>query len=148
MDITGQQLEATGRVIAVLPIRTGTSAAGTEWASQDYVIEYSEPSAQYPRRLNFNIFGSDKIQQSSQLLQVGNTVKVSFDIDAREYQGRWFTSIRAWKVEPAGAAVPTAAAATTYAAPAQPMAPGAAPQPMQQQAAPAAQQDESSDLPF
>ncbi|MBQ4036370.1 MAG: DUF3127 domain-containing protein [Paludibacteraceae bacterium] len=143
MDITGQQLEATGRVIAVLPIRTGTSAAGTEWASQDYVIEYSEPSAQYPRRLNFNIFGSDKIQQSSQLLQVGNTVKVSFDIDAREYQGRWFTSIRAWKVEAAGAAVPNAAAAAA----AQPMQPGSAPQPIQT-AAPAQQTDDSSDLPF
>lgn len=145
MDITGQQLEATGRVIAVLPLRNGTSAAGTAWASQDYVIEYSEPTAQYPRRLNFNIFGSDKIQQYSALLQLGNTVKVSFDIDAREYQGRWFTSIRAWKVEAAGAAVPNAAAV------AQPMAPGAAPQPMQaaapaQPAQPAA--DETSDLPF
>ena len=143
MDITGQQLEATGRVIAVLPLRNGTSAAGTAWASQDYVIEYSEPSAQYPRRLNFNIFGADKIQQYTPLLQQGNTVKVSFDIDAREYQGRWFTSIRAWKVEQAGAAVPNTAA--------QPMQPGVAPQPMQQPAAPAAPAapaDETSDLPF
>ncbi|MCQ2207529.1 MAG: DUF3127 domain-containing protein [Paludibacteraceae bacterium] len=145
MDINGQQLEATGRVIAVLPLRNGTSAAGTAWASQDYVIEYSEPTAQYPRRLNFNIFGSDKIQQYSALLQVGNTVKISFDIDAREYQGRWFTSIRAWKVEAAGAAVPNAAAAAT----AQPMAPGVAPQPIQQASAPAQPaSDETSDLPF
>lgn len=137
MDITGQQLEATGRVIAVLPLRNGTSAAGTAWASQDYVIEYSEPSAQYPRRLNFNIFGTEKISQYSNLLQLGNTVKVSFDINAREYQGRWFTSISAWKVEQAGAAVPQ-----------QPMAPGVAPQPIQAAAAPQQPTDESSDLPF
>lgn len=142
MEINGQQLECTGRVIAVLEMRKGTSAAGSPWASQDYVIEYSEPSAQYPRRLNFNIFGEDKISQWSSILTVGNTVKVAFDIDAREWQGRWFSSIRAYRVEQAGAAVP------------QPMAPGAAPQPMQaaapaQPAAPVQPaSDSTSDLPF
>lgn len=142
MEITGQQLEAVGRVIAVTEMRSGTSqSTGNAWASQDYVIEYSEPSAQYPRRLHFNIFGADKIQQFSSLLQVGNTVKVSFDIDAREYQGRWFDQIRAWKVEQAGQAVPQAAAA--------PMQPGVAPQPVQAAPAqPAAPADETSDLPF
>ena len=56
---------------------------------------------QYPRRMCFDVFGDDKIKQFN--IQVGEELNVSFDIDAREWQGRWFNSIRAWKVERVGA---------------------------------------------
>ena len=61
---------------------------------QEYVIETHD---QYPRRMCFDVFGADKIQQFN--IQVGEELNVSFDIDAREWQGRWFNSIRAWKVD-------------------------------------------------
>lgn len=87
-------MEIEGKIIVVLPAREGISSRGTQWKSQDYVIETHE---QYPRKCCFNVFGSDKIDLFN--IQSGEELRVSFDIDAHEYQGRWFNSIRAWKVE-------------------------------------------------
>ena len=88
-------LEITGRIIAVLDKRTGVSnATGSTWSVQQYVIETHE---QYPKKMCFDVFGEDRIKQFS--IQIGEEVTVSFDLDAREYQGRWYNSIRAWKVE-------------------------------------------------
>lgn len=81
-------------MIAVLEPKGGTSRNGNEWKVQEYVIETHD---QYPRRMCFDVFGDDKIKQFN--IQVGEELNVSFDIDAREWQGRWFNSIRAWKVE-------------------------------------------------
>lgn len=91
-------MELAGRVIAVLEPKGGTSRNGNEWKVQEYVIETHD---QYPRRMCFDVFGDDKIKQFN--IQVGEELNVSFDIDAREWQGRWFNSIRAWKVERVGA---------------------------------------------
>lgn len=81
-----------GKIIAVLPTRSGTSARGTQWSSQTAVIETHE---QYPKRVAFDVLG-DKITEFN--LQVGEDVTVSFDINAREYNGRWFNSVNAWNV--------------------------------------------------
>lgn len=106
-------MEIEGRIIAVLPAREGTSSRGTQWKSQDYVIETHE---QYPRKCCFNVFGSDRIAQFN--IQPGEELRISFDIDAHEYQGRWFNSIRAWKVERYDPnAVQGMAPAATYGAP-------------------------------
>lgn len=91
---SNKQMEIEGKIIAVLPAREGVSSRGTNWKSQDYVIETHE---QYPRKCCFNVFG-DRIAQFN--IQIGQELRVSFDIDAHEYQGRWFNSLRAWKVEP------------------------------------------------
>ena len=88
-------LELTGKIIAVLDKRTGVSnATGTAWCVQQYVIETHE---QYPKKMCFDVFGEERINQFA--IQIGEEVTVSFDLDAREYQGRWYNSIRAWKVE-------------------------------------------------
>ena len=87
-------MELAGKVIAVLEPRGGVSKSGNEWKVQEYVIETHD---QYPRRMCFDVFGADKIQQFN--IQVGEELNVFFDIDAREWQGSWFNSIRAWKVE-------------------------------------------------
>ena len=87
-------MELAGKVIAVLEPRGGVSKNGNEWKVQEYVIETHD---QYPRRMCCDVFGADKIQQF--IFQVGEDLNVFFDIDAREWQGRWFNSIRAWKVE-------------------------------------------------
>lgn len=87
-------MEVTGKIIAVLPEQGGTSKSGNEWKKQEYVLETQE---QYPKKVCFQIFGADRIAQAA--IQAGEMLTVSFDIDSREYQGRWFTNINAWKVE-------------------------------------------------
>ena len=86
-------MELTGKIIAVLEKRGGTSKAGNPWEIQEYVLETME---QYPRKMMFNVFGADRIAQFN--IQMGETLTVSFDIDSREYNGRWYNDIRAWKV--------------------------------------------------
>ena len=97
-------MEFTGKIIAILPERGGVSkATGNEWKVQEYVIESHDA---YPKKMCFDVFGADKIQQFN--IQMGEELIVSFDVDARQWQDRWFNSIRAWKVERAGAAQPVA----------------------------------------
>jgi hypothetical protein len=86
-------MELQGKIIAVLPERSGISARG-EWKCQTYVIETQE---QYPKKMAFDVFGADRIVNFG--IQVGMVVDVSFDIDAHEYQGRYFNQIRAWDVK-------------------------------------------------
>ena len=76
----------------MLPTKSGTSARGTQWSSQTSVIETHE---QYPKRVAFDVLG-DKITEFN--LQVGEEVTVSFDINAREYNGKWWNSVNAWQV--------------------------------------------------
>lgn len=116
-------MELQGKVIAVLPERSGISQRG-EWRSQTYVIETQE---QYPKKMAFDIFGGDRIVSFG--IHSGEVINVSFDIDAHEYQGRYFNQIRAWNVTkvsqqataqaPAGVAQPSA----PYTPPAQPQQP-------------------------
>ena len=84
--------EITGKIIAVLPTKSGTSARGTQWSSQTAVIETHE---QYPKKVAFDVLG-DRIAEFN--LQVGEEVTVSFDINAREFNGKWFNSVNAWQV--------------------------------------------------
>lgn len=93
-------MEFTGKIIAILQPKGGVSkSTGNEWKAQEYVIENHD---QYPRKMCFEVFGADKIAQFN--IQMGEELTVSFDIDARQWQDRWFNSIRAWKVERVAAA--------------------------------------------
>ena len=85
-------MELQGKIILALPERSGVSARG-EWKSQDFVVETHEA---YPRKMVFSVFGADRLQRFN--IQVGQEVLVSFDIDAHEYNGRWFNNIRAFDV--------------------------------------------------
>lgn len=85
-------MDITGKIIAVLPTRSGTSSKGTQWSSQTAVIETHE---QYPKKVAFDALG-EKITEFN--LQVGEEVTVSFDINSREFNGKWFNSVNAWKV--------------------------------------------------
>lgn len=130
-------MELEGKIIKVLDERSGTSArTGTPWKMQSFVLEVP---GQYPRRMVFEVFGEEKLTQMN--IQEGQDLRVSFDIDAHEYQGRWYNSIRAWKVEPAtGEAAPApVAAAPGVAAPA-----AAAPT----AEAPFGAEESTDDLPF
>lgn len=142
-------MEIEGKIIAVLPPKEGVSSrTGNPWMTQDYVLETHD---QYPRRCCFNVFGSDKVQLFN--IKIGEELRVSFDIDAHEYQGRWFNSIRAWKVERIDPnAVQGGAPAAPFAqpAPAQPTF-GISPEPSAPEASPFPQQSNEGsedDLPF
>ncbi|MBQ1199949.1 MAG: DUF3127 domain-containing protein [Bacteroidaceae bacterium] len=138
-------MELIGKIIQVLPERSWTSArTGSEWRMGSYVLETT--TDRFPRKMMFEVFGSDKIQQFN--IQVGEMVRVSFDIDAREYQGRWYNSIRAWNVDrniaDPMAQMPMGAPDTTpFAAPSAAPMPTAAPQ----EAAPFTSAG-AEDLPF
>lgn len=146
-------MEISGKIIQVLPERTGVSQrSGAEWKCASYVIETFE---QYPKKMMFEVFGADRIGQLN--IQLGQSLTVSFDIDAHEYNGRWFNGIRAWKsvpYDPTAVATPAAQGpdATSMTAPAdapfppaQPTADSAAPAPV---SAPAFGGDGTDDLPF
>lgn len=86
-------MEITGRIVAVLPEAGGISKSGKAWKKREYVLETTE---QYPKKVCFQLF-NDKADQYP--MQVGQEVKVSFDIESREYNGRWYTQVSAYKVE-------------------------------------------------
>ncbi|MCR5819658.1 MAG: DUF3127 domain-containing protein [Bacteroidaceae bacterium] len=142
-----------GKITHVLPERSGVSQrSGSEWRCGSYVIETLE---QYPKKCNFEVFGTDRIQQFN--IQVGQLLSVDFDIDAHEYNGRWFNSLRAWRVspyDPSAAQTPNASGEFTPAAqPAQPAqaAASAAPAPAPQQPAAPSEDvfsESTDDLPF
>jgi hypothetical protein len=141
-------MEVVGKIIQVLPAQEGVGRNGNPWKVQPYVLETLD---QYPRKVHFEVFGEDRIKQNP--CDIDQLVTVSFDIESREFNGRWYTSIRAWKIQQgdttqAAAVQPTAA--PVAAAPAQP-APAAA----QMDAVPvnvdpfdASAGDGTSDLPF
>lgn len=139
-------MELQGRIIAALDVKTGTSARG-EWKVQEFVLETHDA---YPRKMVFSVFGADRLERFN--IQVGQEVTVAFDIDAHEYNGRWFNSIRAYDVRLANlaptpgmggapAADPFAAAPSYGSAPVQTAPQPAAPMPE----APA---ESTDDLPF
>ena len=79
------------RIIEILPIKSGRSVNG-EWRKQEYVLE---TDANYPKKICFVAWG-DKIDQFS--IKQGENVEVSVDLESREYNGRWYTDVKAWKV--------------------------------------------------
>jgi hypothetical protein len=137
-------MEFTGRIIKALEPRGGVSnRTGNPWKMQDFVIE--ETIGQFPKRMVFNVFGEDNLTRFN--IQEGQELTVSFDINAREYNGRWYNDVRVWNVMPATPAQPLA--------PQQPVAQPVAPFPPSEQPAAQAVQttfdstpDDSSDLPF
>ena len=86
-------MELTGTIIKALPIQSGTSQKGNEWRRATYVIEFT--NGQYPRHLAFDVLNS-KIEELN--VREGESLTVYFDINAREYNGKWYNSIEAWKV--------------------------------------------------
>ena len=111
-------MDFSGKVIAVLPAKEGTAkSTGNPWRVQSYVIENHD---NYPKKLCFEVYGDDKIKQFN--IQMGEELNVSFDVDARQWNDRWFNSIRAWKVDrvDASAATTPAPAAGPMDAPAVP----------------------------
>ncbi len=130
-------MEITGKVVHAMEMRSGVSQrTGNPWASRDYVLEI--PNGSYsPRHFVFTVFGEDRIKQFA--LRKDEEVTIKFDVDANEYQGKWYNKVTAYDVVRAGQ---------------QPLAQQAAAPPPQQAAAPfpPAQPEQgdgsADDLPF
>lgn len=131
-------MEISGKIIQALEPRSGVSQrSGNKWKSQEFVIETHE---QYPKHCVFRVFGEDRLRDFN--IQVGEELTVSFDLDAHEYNGRWFNDISAWRVQrgtPAAGA--PAGAPAEVPAPTAPAAPSATP-------ASSSDQGVTDDLPF
>ena len=87
-------MDVVGKIIAALPPKSGTSqSTGKPWQVNAYVLQTNE---QTPKNIAFDVFGAERVEQYN--LKVGDIVTVSIDIDAHEYNGRWYNQIRAWNV--------------------------------------------------
>lgn len=88
-------MEITGKIIEIFPAQTGTSAKG-EWKKQDFLIE---TQAQFPKKIIMANW-SDKIDLKADYKD--KLVKIFFDLESREYNGRWYTDVKPWKLEVEG----------------------------------------------
>jgi hypothetical protein len=90
--MTNQQMALTGKIIKTLPVQTGTGKAGNEWKKQDIIIQTAES---YPKTICITLWGNtidDKLKQE-------DSIKASVDIESREFNGKWYTTIKAWKID-------------------------------------------------
>ena len=123
--IKTNNMELTGKIIAEFNERGGVSnRTGNEWKAKSYVIEVP---GDYPRKMVFDVFGVDRLQAFN--IQIGETLTVHFDIDAHEYNGRWFNDVRAFRID-RGQTAPAPAAEGAPAPEAAPAAPMAEPAPI------------------
>jgi len=121
-------LEIECRIVSKLAVQNGTSARGP-WAKQEFVVEYQDGN--YPNKVCMSVWGQDKVNDLDRY-NVGDQIKASLTLSSREFNGRWYTDIRAWRIEPASAAAPAApagyaAAPAASAAPADSVPAGFAP---------------------
>jgi hypothetical protein len=89
-------MELSAKLIQLLPLQSGTGKNG-QWKKQDIIVE---TEGTYPKKICVSIWG-DKIDESQ--LQAGNQLKIDFDVESREFNGRWYTDVKARKIEVAGA---------------------------------------------
>jgi hypothetical protein len=119
-------LEISGKVISVLAEQTGSGKNGA-WVKQDFVIETTE---QYPKKVCFSAWGDKAAAVKN--IAMGTPVKVSFNVESREFNGKWYTDLRIWKIETGSSA--------------QSSAPSGAP--TQDEYAPSSEPEGANDLPF
>lgn len=136
-------LELEGKITRKEAKQSGQSARGS-WVKQDFILEYQDGN--FPADVCFTAFGNEKVAELDRY-QVGDEVKVSFNLRAREYNGRWYNDVRVWRITPknqapvASPAAPQPAPKANYGAiPEQAPAPSIEDMP--------AEEDDTNDLPF
>ncbi|MDR1054519.1 MAG: DUF3127 domain-containing protein [Prevotellaceae bacterium] len=86
-------LDITGKLLQVMPVQGGTSTRGN-WSKQEFIIETQE---QYPKKVCISLWG-DKLKDLEGM-QPGEALTVSVNIESREFNGRWYTDVRAWRIQ-------------------------------------------------
>lgn len=100
-------MELEGKIVRKLAVQSGTSARGA-WSKQEFILEYQEGN--FPSQVCMNVWGEDKVKDLDKY-QIGDKVKISFNLSSREYKERWYTDVRAWRIEPANGYAPDSATA-------------------------------------
>ena len=88
-------MQLSAKLVQLLPLQSGTGRNG-QWKKQDIIVE---TDGQYPKKICISVWG-DKINEDQ--LKIGNRLKIDCDIESREYNGRWYTDVKAWKIEVEG----------------------------------------------
>jgi hypothetical protein len=99
-------MEISGTIIQIMPELNGTGRNG-QWRKQEYILE---TAGTYPKKVCMTVWG-ESIDQFS--LKQGDQVNASIDIESREYNGRWYTDVKAWKIEKSGATGATSSQTNT-----------------------------------
>lgn len=109
-------LDLVARLIRKMPVQSGSTARG-EWSKQEFVVETLD---MYPRKVCMSVWGADKISELKNFAE-GETLRFSLNIESREYNNRWYTDVRAWKIDRNTETAPVATPAypTSPAAPAE-----------------------------
>ncbi len=92
-------MEISGKLIQKLPLQSGVGKTGTSWQKQEFVIETIET---YPKKICANLWG-DKTDALN-ALNIGDQVIMTFNLESREFNGKWYTDVKAWKIDPVAAA--------------------------------------------
>jgi len=87
-------MDISGKIIQLLPAQTGNGKNG-QWKKQEFILETGDT---YPKKVCIAVWG-DKIDMAS--FKIGDALDVSFDVESREYNGKWYTDVKAWKVNAA-----------------------------------------------
>ena len=98
-------MNITGKLIQLLPLQTGTGKNG-EWKKQEIIIETSD---KYPRKVCISVWG-DRIDMGK--LVVGNQLNIDFSVESREYNGRWYTDVKANVIDIIGGSAPVSVPST------------------------------------
>ncbi|MGH2643193.1 MAG: DUF3127 domain-containing protein [Chitinophagaceae bacterium] len=93
-------LEITGKVVKVLPEQSGTSKTGNAWKKGGFIIE---TESNFPKKICFTAWGDLSSQVNS--LKEGQNLKVSFDVESREFNDKWYTDLKAWKIDATGSEI-------------------------------------------
>ncbi|MFR9649828.1 MAG: DUF3127 domain-containing protein [Rikenellaceae bacterium] len=137
-------MEFEGTIFKILPATSGTSARGP-WHRQDVVFETVDGT--YTRKICVTFFNK---QSEVEALREGQSYKVSFNLESREYNGKWYSDIRAWRVQQGGAATsePSSYSEAPAATAAQTPPPYSAPIPSEPTYAASSSAEDVDDLPF
>ncbi|MCK9480291.1 MAG: DUF3127 domain-containing protein [Bacteroidia bacterium] len=137
-------MELTGKIIKILPMQTGTGKNG-EWRKQEFVIEIP---GTYPKKVALSAWNEKA--QDVQSIGLGQEIKAQIDIESREYNERWYTDIRAWKIDRASGqnVAPAATNTTTNSTPANTNSPFDATPSQNANPFGDSEQSQEDDLPF
>ena len=106
--------ELTAHIVQKLPVESGTSKTGNAWTKQNIIVE--DRNSRFPRKVCVNFFGTDRVAALEQFPE-GTEVTISYDLESREFNGRWYTDVNAWRIQNAQPVVATPVGAQAIPAP-------------------------------
>ena len=94
------ELRITGKITKVLQLESGQTKAGADWQKQSFIVD---SGSQYNNLFCFEVFGVEKVENFNKYNKVGNDVTVEFNVNCNEYNGKYYTTLSAWKISKAEA---------------------------------------------